>query len=220
MMNNKKLAIVDVDGTLIRGQSQQHLIKFLLKKGLIGRWFFFRLNLWFVCYKLGLVHDIRTVLEYALSYFKDKDSQTIDQVLDAFIATSIKPRIYPKSHDLIKQLKADGYYVLLLSGAIEPIISRVSTIFQADAYVCTRVEVLEGKYTGKLANEVVYGENKVDMLKKFIEEHGFDIKQTRAYADHLSDIPLLLKVSEPFAANPSTAMKKIAEMNNIPVIYL
>lgn len=219
-IEHKKLAIVDVDGTLIRGQSQQHLIKYLLKRKLVSKWFFIRLNLWFVGYKLGLVHDIQGVLQYALSYFKGKDAASIDEVMDHFIEHTIKLQMYPKSVELIEELRSKGYYILLLSGAIEPVISRIAKMYHADNYVCTRVEILEGKYTGKLAHEIVYGANKVDMLKKFITEHRFTLTDSAAYADHVTDLPLLKAVEHPFVANPSTAMKKIAEVNNIPVIYL
>lgn len=217
---NKKLAIIDVDGTLVKGQTQQLLIKYLFKHKLISFSFFIRLNVWFVFYKLGFITDIRKALSFALGYFKGRKINDIEPVMDTFIQKAVEPFIYPKSFELIKDLREKGYYILLLSGAIEPIISRLAKIFAADNYLCTKIDIKDGEYTGMLAHEIVYGENKVDVLQQFIKVHGFDIKEAAAYADHLSDVALLSTVGHPFAVNPSTALKTYAVEHNIPVLYL
>ena len=139
---NKKLAIVDIDGTLVRGQSQQALIKYLHRNKTIKTLFYLRLQAWFVLYKIGLIKDNRKVFNFAISFLKGKSVKDFEETFKVFFKKEMLGKIYPKSGDFIKSLKEQGYTILLLSTAIEPLVSLFSNFFQADDFIKQWLELL------------------------------------------------------------------------------
>lgn len=53
----KELVIFDIDGTIIKGQSQVLFLRYLLSIHRITRVFYLKILLWFILYKLGIVKD-------------------------------------------------------------------------------------------------------------------------------------------------------------------
>ena len=217
---NKKLAIVDIDGTLVRGQSQQALIKYLHKSKIIGTLFYLRLQAWFVLYKIGLIKDNRKVFNFAISFLKGKSVKDFEETFKVFFQKEILNKIYPKSGDFIKSLKEQGYTILLLSTAIEPLVSLFAVFFQADDLICTKLTKNDGIYLGTIENSPVYGEKKVELLKKYCQENNFSILEAVAYGDHVTDIPVLKLVGKGYVANPDNKMKHLAEKTGLGIIYL
>lgn len=216
--NSKKIAIVDVDGTLINGQIQQKLIIFFWKNKQIKLWYFVKLNLWFILYKLGLVKNAESVLEYGLKYLNGKSVENINFLIKRFIDEEIKAIIFPKSFELINNLRRDGYSIVILSSAIEAVISHISELFKANDFICTRLEKNAGIYTGKVYGKIIYGNRKVTELNSYLEKHNYLIENTVAYADHESDLDLLRTVNKAFVVNPGNRMYKIAKREGFSII--
>ncbi len=66
----KDLVILDLDNVIVKGQSQKLLLNYLFKRKLIGYWYFLKIYLWFVFYKIGLIKNPKRVMEYAFSFLK------------------------------------------------------------------------------------------------------------------------------------------------------
>jgi HAD superfamily hydrolase (TIGR01490 family) len=219
-MNNlqTKIAIVDVDGTLIEGQIQQGLINFLFKKKRIGVVYMIKLNLWFILYKLHLNSNVKYIFEFGLRYLKDRDVKEIDLLVEEYIKEVVEKKIFSRSVELVSKLRADGYNVVLLSTAVDVLIRRVSSIFGADDFLCTRLEIMDGRYTGHILGGIVYGEEKVEIIKQYIQSKSYALSEAVAYADHESDLSLLRIVGKSYIVNPNGHMKSIARREGIAIM--
>ncbi len=217
---NRKLAVVDLDGTLIKGQSQRGLVNYLYSSGYVGIFYMLRLNLWFVMYKLGVVDEVKKILTTGLQYIKGKTEKHVADIVDKYIEGVILKNVYPKSMNLIQDLHVEGYSVLMLSTAVEPIVSKMAKLFHTDDYLCTKLESINGRYTGDIEGLVLYGENKIDALKAYINGKGYSINDVVAYADHKSDIPMLRIVGKAYLVNPDSKIVELAKENNIGIIDL
>jgi len=215
----KKIAIIDVDGTLINGQIQQKLLNFFRKKGLIGIVYFVRINIWFVLYKLGFSKNIETIMNYGIAYLKDKPIINIDKIVTEFIKEVVIPDIFPKSFELISKLKNDNYSIIILSSAIDIVIKHIATLFSADDYICTKTEIHGDVYAGNIYGKIIYEQVKVTELAKYFKYHGYTLDNSVAYADHESDIPLLKYVGKSFIVNPNKHMIKMAIKEGLGIIY-
>ncbi|MFA6295138.1 MAG: HAD-IB family hydrolase [Candidatus Paceibacterota bacterium] len=213
-----KIAVIDIDGTLIDGQIQQKLINFLYRKKELNLWFMLYLNIWFILYKLRLVSDMKKFFEYGLSYLKGKTLTSIDLIILEYINKDLKSDIYSKSFELVDDLKKSGYKLLILSTAVDAVISKVAKLFNIDDYICTKLEIKDGKYTGKIDGEIVYGKNKVRFLKEYFDSNTYLLKNAIAYADHESDIPMLKTVNKAYIVNPNVYMKHVAQKEGIGII--
>ena len=69
--------------------------------------------------------------------------------------------------------------------------------------VAARLEVgADGRATGRLAEPPVVGEARAAWLARRAADEGWDLGASSAYADSLSDLPMLRAVGQPVAVNP------------------
>jgi HAD superfamily hydrolase (TIGR01490 family) len=215
----KELVVFDLDGTLGYGQSQKLFLGYLIGKKLIGRLFYMRLMMWFMLYKLELVRDPKKPMEYAFSFLKGRAEKEIASIVADFFETSLRQHIYNDAKGIMDKHRREDREIIILSNAIEPIVKKVAEHFGIVGYVCTRLEVVDGLYTGKVL-DIVYGKNKTASLKRFAEDQGFDLERAWAYADHSSDQYILASVGHPTAVNPTPKLSRIARERNWPVLDL
>jgi len=217
---NKKLAIVDIDGTLIRGQSQQMLIQYLYENKIVTTTFYLRLQLWFVLYKIGLLKDNQKIFSFAVSFLKGRTVKKFNTICKDFFDSIVVDTIYPRSKNLIETLHNDGYTILLLSTSIEPLVSLFARFFNADDFICTKLENSGAIYSGRLEGEPVYGLTKLKLLKKYCQEKNVDLSAAVAYADHETDLSILKSVGKGYVVNPSSRMLAIAQKQGLDILYL
>ena len=121
---------------------------------------------------------------------------------------------------MITFLKERGFHIVLISSAVSPIILRAQKYLKIDEIICTKLEKIDGIYTGKIVGLPVFGNNKVIELNKYIKDKMFNYNNLYAFADHFSDIPMLSRVGNPVVVNPSKKLLKYAQTKNWNMLYL
>ncbi|OGD67940.1 hypothetical protein A3I18_01580 [Candidatus Campbellbacteria bacterium RIFCSPLOWO2_02_FULL_35_11] len=220
MGNNNGIVIFDVDDTLIRGQSQQLFIKYLLKRGLISYFVYIKIITWFILYKLGFVSDPKKIAEYSFKLFKGKSKEEIEKLSKDFFQKILSKEFYEETLDIIKEHKNKGHKIILLSNAIEIIVGKISEHLNIPDYICTKLEVVNEIYTGKISGEITYGQNKVEKIKNYLSENNIKLEEAESwgYGDHSSDIFVLELVKYPFAVNPDKKLRKVALERNWKIL--
>ena len=199
------LAIFDLDGTLIDGQSQKYLIDYFYKNKLIGRFDYFYILIWFVGYKLGFLKDPRYILEYAFKIIKGKNVIEMEKLMKEFFCSSLKSFLNLKVVEKLREHQNRKDKIFLVSNAVKPLVQVVSSELGIENIIATELEEENGLYTGKINGEIVYGREKVKRLREIFNEEN--LNQAYAYADHKSDESLLEIVKYPFLVNPSVKAK-------------
>jgi fatty acyl-CoA reductase len=69
----------------------------------------------------------------------------------------------------------------------------------------------DGAYTGELSGAPVAGEARARMLASFARKRGVDLSRSYAYADSISDLPMLEAVGNPVAVNPDRRLEAAAK---------
>ena len=81
--------------------------------------------------------------------------------------------------------------------------SSLARVLGMDGGIGTRYEVdADGRFTGELDGPFVYGEGKVEAMRRFAAEHDIDLAESYAYSDSVSDLPMLRAVGNPVVVNP------------------
>jgi HAD superfamily hydrolase (TIGR01490 family) len=217
--NMKKLAIIDLDGTLLKGQSQLLFLKHLYKSGTINSLYFFRLYAWFILYKLKLVDNPKKPLSIAIRFLINKTPEYSNALVIDFIKSNyFTKNVYEEAKDLINSLINEGYELILMSNAIHPLASNIGNFFGFEEIIATELETKEGKYTGKIKGDIVYGFNKVNNIKRISLEKNINLDEIHAYADHYSDIPLLDTVGFPHCVNADKKLRAYATIKQWSLI--
>ena len=117
-------------------------------------------------------------------------------------------RIFPDALQQLRDHKAAGHRVVLLSGALDFLLEPMKDL--ADDVLCSTLAQENGAYTGELTGAPVAGDARARMLASFARRRGLDLSRSYAYADSISDLPMLEAVGNPVAVNPDAALARIA----------
>jgi HAD superfamily hydrolase (TIGR01490 family) len=118
-------------------------------------------------------------------------------------------RIYPEALACLREHKAAGHRVVLLSGALDFLLDPLKDL--ADDVLSASLAQEDGVYTGELAGAPVAGEARARMLASYARKRGVDLHHSYAYADSISDLPMLEAVGNPVAVNPDRRLASAAK---------
>jgi len=214
----KELVILDLDNVIIKDQSQKLLLKYLFKKKLIGFWYFLKIYLWFLFYRVGLVKSPKKVMEYAFRFLKDKKVEEIDKITDQFLNEILKHNIFKEVIDIIEKHKKEDRELIIISNVIDIIVKKVANFLNIKNYIGTRLEIINDKFTGKILGDIVYGENKTKYFNNFIKENNLSFDKIWSYGDHITDLDILKIASNPIAVNPDRFLEREAKKNNWQIL--
>ena len=90
-------------------------------------------------------------------------------------------------------------------------------LLQADEVMASRCGVSAGRFTGELSSGPLSGTAKAEAAEAWATQSGVDLSESYAYADDMSDLPLLELVGHPVAVNPERRLEKLARSRGWPV---
>ena len=126
-----------------------------------------------------------------------------EMLSDLLIAKS-----FPAGIRRVREHRALGHKTLLITGALDFVVEPLSPLF--DHMITAEMTATDGCYDGQLTAVPPTGEARYQTLVDFAEAHDLDLRQSVAYADSSSDLPMLEAVGFPVAVNAETKLASIA----------
>lgn len=216
-----KLALFDLDNTLLAGDSDYEWAQFLIDRGVLDRERYEARNREFYDqYKAGTL-DIYEFLDFQLKPLAQHPRAT----LDAWHADYMKSRIMPMIRDTARELVArhrDETRVLI-TATNSFVTAPIAREFGIEHLIATDPEQRDGRFTGGVQGLPCFREGKVTRLEAWLAERGESIKsviKSTFYSDSHNDLPLLEQVSHPVAVDPDAALRAQAEARGWPVLSL
>jgi len=121
-----------------------------------------------------------------------------------------------------------GHQIVLVSGTLLPLAQRAASAMEAELaargitvtirVLATRLEELEGRWTGRILGPAMFGEAKARAAKRRAEEMRLDLRRCYAYGDSLNDRWLLAAVGRPTAVNASKGLGQMAKKLGWPTL--
>jgi HAD superfamily hydrolase (TIGR01490 family) len=219
-LQNKKIAVFfDVDNTLINDQTQKLMVSYFYQKKKINFVFLLKIYFWFLLYKIGIVAGGTSLMVKAYKLVEGiKIEEFKNFMLDLF-EKRIKSRIYPQAIERINFHKQKGHEIVLLSKSCKILIDIIKDYLDVPLSIATELEVKNGTLTGKINGPIVHREEKLKIVEKLAPIRNWNLKESYAYGDHYSDLPLLKVVGHACVVNPDRKLKKEAEKNNWSIFY-
>lgn len=207
------VAAVDLDDTLIAGQSQELLIRFLVRRRAAPFWLALYALMVTVLYRLGRPLDFAAIQRRVVRSFAGTEMTRMEVLYDEFVASVLAQRIRDDGRREIEALTRAGAKVILVSSAIHPLVDRISRIVGAAGTVATQLSGYpNGRFSGRIEGAMPSGAGKVDALRAHADEAfgpgGWRL--WRAYGDHEADIELLASADEAVAVCPRAALQAVA----------
>jgi len=212
------LAAFDVDGTLLKGHVWRGLIKYhrerKMKRLFLWRFALIHYPLWFLA-KLGLWDEVQFRVKWMEDFagiFKGLKREEIRDTLSAVLENELEQEIRADLLDTLKEHQAKNHTVVLVSGTFEDLLHLFGEKIGVEHLLGTKVEFREGQCTGRVIGSACMGSEKVRRIQELISEKGLevDLPSSFAYADSISDLPLLEWVGNPVAVEPEEKLQAIA----------
>lgn len=211
-------AIFDFDGTLVSAPVWQQLIGRMLRQRRNVLAVLAHLAYHYPRYplvKLGLGNPDRLRQEWAEHMpwvLRNVPVPEAWDLMQEVAREDLQPAARPQMLDRVSYHRRQGHAVILLSGALQPLLEAFAQVVDIPVALGTRLEVRNGVYTGRLVPPVSYGQGKVERLRRYLEGSlpEVDLSRSFAYADSFSDRPVLSLVGNPVAVAPEERLRQLA----------
>lgn len=217
---NSPLVFFDIDQVLIKKQTQELFLKLLIEKRKIALWRGFLIYLWFLLYKMGLTRNVIGIRKFAFKTFSGWSQGSMHEVIAEFSNEIVSKHLNYKIIERLKRHQSRGDVVVLLSATLKEIADNLANKLNVRWTLATELEINNNKYTGEIDGEIPYGCSKAEFVRNFIASHHFSLEGSYAYADHISDLPVLQMVEKAVVVNPSRQLKAIAELEEWEIIIV
>lgn len=215
-----KLAIFDLDNTLLGGDSDYLWSQFLVEKQLVDGPYYSAENDRFYQEYLNGTMDIFEFLRFQLKPLADNDINTLHQWRAQFIQEKIVPIMLPKAQALIQDHQAQGHTLLIITATNRFITAPIAEMLSIDNLLATDPEMKAGQYTGEVEGIPCYQAGKIERLTLWLSQQGHEVETSWFYSDSRNDIPLLEKVDHPIAVDADDTLTQYANDKGWPVISL
>jgi len=216
-----RLALFDLDNTLLAGDSDFEWAQFLIEKEVLDREVYEARNRHFYeAYKAGTL-DIHEFLDFQLKPLARHPRKQLDHWHAEFMQKKILPIITQKARDLIDSHRDDARVVITATNRF--VTAPIARELGIENLIATEPEEVGGEFTGRAKGVPSFREGKVERLKSWMAEHGIEwesVGETWFYSDSLNDLPLLSLVSHPVAVDPDETLKEHALRHDWRVISL
>ncbi len=214
------LAIFDLDHTLLADDSDYLWGLFLADQGMVDRDHYLLENERFYReYKEGRL-DIFEFLRFSLKPLSEHPLDRLYRLRERFLAEKIEPLLLPAAGALLQKHRAAGDTLMIITATNSFVTSPIAERMGVDYLIATEPEMVDGRFTGRVAGEPAYREGKVKRLKAWLDTHQQDLRGSSFYTDSHNDVPLLELVDNPVAVDPDGLLADYARSRHWPVISL
>ncbi len=217
-----KLALFDLDNTLLRGDSDHAWGEFLISKKLVNESEHRQQNdYYYDQYKQGNL-DIHGYVAFTLKPILNMDDNQRMRLHAEFMQNSVTPIVLEKGQALVQQHKDAGDYCIIITATNEFITTPIAGLFDVDQLFSTELEVVNGNYTGRISGTPCYKDGKVTKLKAWldIQKDGLNLANAVFYSDSINDLPLLREVASAVAVDPDRLLEEKAQTEGWEILSL
>jgi len=211
-------AIFDVDHTLLDGSTGKELAVMCVRRKLVPVSVLWKSLVLYFRYRIGLLPQ--SVLEAGIHSLRGVSLQALSQVAEEIFDSHIKPKLYLRALEFIREERRAGRTVLLATSAPEFIVQPLAACLNIEYLLATKFEAENGILTGRFQGEPVFGQGKEQRVLEFIHSRNADLDCSSFYSDSCFDLPLLERVKEPHVINPDLKLRRIARKRGWPIYRL
>lgn len=205
------LAIFDLDGTLLNGDSDYTWGQFLVEKGLVDSQVYKQANdKFFEEYQAGTL-DIHEYLAFSLEPLTKFSKEELSKLHNTFMQEKIQPMMQEKANALLKHHKDQGHFLLMITATNQFVTGPIGDALGMDHIIAPVPEIIDDHYTGKIVGIPSFQAGKVTRLNDWLAETGHSMEGSYFYSDSRNDLPLLELVTHPIAVDADETLTKIAQ---------
>ena len=172
---NRRLVVFDMDSTLVQAEVIDELAKLAGAGAEVAA---------ITAAAMRGELDFKESLRRRVAQLKGLDEGILQQVAAALPLMEGAERV-------TSTLKRLGYKIGIISGGFDYFGHHLQRKLGFDYVYANRLEIVDGKLTGKVLGDIVDGAKKAELLQKIALQENLTLAQTIAVGDGANDIPML-----------------------------
>jgi HAD superfamily hydrolase (TIGR01490 family) len=208
-----RLALFDLDNTLLAGDSDYEWGQFLVDRGILEREAYEAQNrAYYEQYVAGTL-DIHEYLGFALRPLAAHTGADLARWHADFMQTRILPMVSPAARQLVRGHLDQGHLCAIITATNSFVTAPIAREFGVRHLIATEPERRDGRFTGKVLGTPCFREGKVKRLDEWLGSQNRRLEAFAAsffYSDSHNDLPLLERVSHPVAVDPDDTLAEEA----------
>ena len=213
MTERKKIALFDLDHTLIPMDSDFEWGEFTITQGWCDASEFKRRNAeFFAHYQAGTL-DIHDYVRFATQAIRAQGATESIAGRARFMDAVVLKGIKKQALELVQGHQQAGEMVVIVTATNEFVTRPIADAFGVEALIAVQLERdAEGWVTGEITGTPSFREGKVVRVEQWLAARGldWDAVETTFYSDSMNDLPLLEKATHPVATNPDARLRALA----------
>ena len=211
-----RVALFDMDRTLVRTDTATLYVRYQRRIGEAGLRDVAKVAWWMLQYTFGVIDAEAIAKSVAAGYAGQSEAAMIEKCLDWY-RTDVVPQVCDAARRAVAAHHAAGRITAIVTGATRYAAEPLAAELGIPHVLCTRLEVDNGAFTGKVIPPMCYGIGKIELTRALATRVGFTLDEAAFYSDSITDLPLLEHVGCPVVVNPDARLRRIAKQRGWPI---
>lgn len=215
----KRIVLFDMDGTLVKKNTGRLYVQFEYDRGHMSLARVAEVATWHARYLTGYL-DIDGLAERAISWYRGRLMSEIDAEMEPWFHRYVAPHITDAAKRCVAAHQARGDVVAIATGGTSYATRPVASALGIRDWICSEIELEEGRITGKLVRPACAGPGKLLRTERWLAANhpDVDLSHVTFYSDSITDLPLLEAVGTPIVVNPDLRLRLVARKRRWPTL--
>ncbi|ART83608.1 hydrolase [Oceanisphaera profunda] len=204
-----KLAIFDLDETLIAGDSARLWLEYLVDRKLISADILAQEKSLMAAYYQGQL-DMDAYMALTLAPIRYWQADVLTPLVEDFVQHYVLPLVYGDAQARLHWHLTQGHTVVIISATGEHLVKPIARALGVEHAIGILLDYCDGAYTGLTRGVHSYQEGKLTRLQEWMQQQGITPSTSYGYSDSLNDLPLLEYVDQAAVVNGDNYLYRIA----------
>lgn len=150
--------------------------------------------------------DFAESLRRRVGLLRGADEKILDEIKNSL-------RITPGAEELINKFIELGFKTCVVSGGFDVVIKEIIEKLRIDDFRANRLEIVDGKLTGRLLGEILDANGKKATLIYMAKKFSIPLSRTIAIGDGANDIPMIEEAAIGISFNGKSALEHKADLS-------
>jgi HAD superfamily hydrolase (TIGR01490 family) len=200
-----RLALFDLDHTLLEGDSDLEWGELLAERGLADA---AQVRRFLEQYHAGTLM-IEELLRFQIEPLARHPMASLEAWRAEFLERRIRPRLGTAGRELVARHAALGHELALVTATNRFLAEPIAAELGVPHVIATEPERQNGRFTGRWLEPPCFREGKLAALDRWLAARGLaweNVEESWFYSDSHNDLPLLERVDYPVAVRPDAVL--------------
>lgn len=210
------VAFFDLDRTVLDCNSGRLWVAHEWREGRISWRDVLWAGWWLGRYSLGAAEGLEAVFETAVASYEGEEEAMVVARTKQWFDAECAGRIRPGATAALQRHREAGDRIVLATSSTLYAALAAQALWGFDDLVCTRLEVADGRFTGKIS-AMGYGDAKLTLCREWAAANQVALAECTFYTDSVTDHALMRVVGRPVAVNPDRKLAVLATSEGWPI---